>query len=94
MEASRSSTEPRMPSLTEKAEDQLEKQVASLRLKHVLDVFKNRRRTTPKQLGRLLRIESNTPCEHLRTNTSHRPRAHKYWPLRGAHFGCQKSLNG
>jgi hypothetical protein len=33
-----------MPSLTEEAEEQAEKQIASLRLEQVLDVFKNRRR--------------------------------------------------
>ncbi len=60
------SNEPRMPSPTEQAEEQVKKQVASLRLEQVLDVFKNRRRTTPKQLGRLLGIENNTACEHLR----------------------------
>jgi Mn-dependent DtxR family transcriptional regulator len=55
-----------MPSSTEEDEEQAEIQIAGLRLKQVLDVFKDRRRTTPKQLGRLLGIESNTACEHLR----------------------------
>jgi hypothetical protein len=63
MEPSKPSLEPRMPSSTEEAEDHLG---VSLRLQQVLEVFKNGRRTTPKQLAKLLGIATNTACEHLR----------------------------
>jgi hypothetical protein len=63
IEPSNPSLEPRIPSSSEKAEDH---SGASLRLQQVLDVFKSRRRTTPKQLAKLLGIATNTACEHLR----------------------------
>jgi ribosomal protein S25 len=81
IEPRRPSLEPRTPSSTEEAEGWLQNAVMStaedtkerhspapsLRLQQVLDVFKNRRRTTPKQLAQLLGIATNTACEHLRT---------------------------
>jgi len=59
------SSEPRLPSSTEEAEDNSGKAMVSLRLQQVLDVFRTRHRTTPKQLARLFGIAS-TACEHLR----------------------------
>jgi len=67
IEPSKSSLEPRMPSSTEEAKDRLEDAEVSLRLQQALETFKTRRRTTPKQLARLLGIEANTACEHLRS---------------------------
>ena len=66
IEPSKPSLEPRMPSSTEEADDHLENPVLSLRLRQVLEVFATRRRATPKQLGQLLGIATNTACEHLR----------------------------
>jgi len=54
------------PSLTEKAEHHVKEAIESLRLRQVLDVFNNRRNTTPKQLGQILGIRNNTATEHLR----------------------------
>jgi len=61
---SKPSLEPRIPSLTE--EGVTNSPLPSFRLQQVLDVFNTRRRTTPKQLSRLLGIATNTACEHLR----------------------------
>jgi len=54
------------PSLTEEAEDHVKKAIDSLRLRQVMDVFSNRKNTTPKQLGQILGIKNNTATEHLR----------------------------
>ena len=56
---------PRMPSSTEEEEDRLKETELSLRLQQVLQTFKTRNRTTPKQLAKLLAIKANTACEHL-----------------------------
>jgi len=66
IEPSKPSMELRTPSSTEEAEDHSDRAGVSLRLQHVLDVFKTRKRTTPKQLAQLLGIATNTACEHLR----------------------------
>jgi hypothetical protein len=55
-----------MSSSTEEAEDRLEKPEASLKLLQVLEAFKTKQRTTPKQLAELFGIEANTAREHLR----------------------------
>ena len=67
IEPSKPSSEPRIPSLTEEGKTNSERPSLSFRLQEVLDVFRTRQRTTPKQLARLLGIATNTACEHLRT---------------------------
>lgn len=82
IEPSKPSLEPRIPNSTEEDEDrsqetavgvpedaknQTHSPAPSLRLQQVLDVFKTRKRTTPRQLARLLGIATNTACEHLRS---------------------------
>jgi DNA-binding MarR family transcriptional regulator len=54
------------PSSAEESKDHSLKQPISLRLHQALDVFKDRKRTTPKQLAKMLEIPTNTACEHLR----------------------------
>ena len=54
------------PSLTEEAEHHVKAAIESLRLRQVLDIFANRKRTTPKQLAAVLGIKNNTATEHLR----------------------------
>lgn len=85
IEPSKPSMEPRIPSSTEEAEDH---SGVSLRLQQVLDVFKSRKRTTPKQLAKLLGIATNTACEHLRRlerlGLVRRVRRGLYEDLRGA----------
>ncbi len=70
IEPSKPSIEPRTPSsepsLTEEAEDYHPEQTVSLRLQEVLKLFRVRRRSTPRQISKLLGISSNTACEHLR----------------------------
>jgi hypothetical protein len=66
IESSKPSSEPRIPSLTEEPKNRAEEALVSLRLQQVLQIFKTRRRATPKQLGKLLGIQPNTACEHLR----------------------------
>jgi len=65
-EPSKPSSEPRIPSSTEETEERPEKAEVSLRLQQVLEIFKTRRRTTPRQLSRALGVQPNTACEHLR----------------------------
>jgi ribosomal protein S25 len=62
----KSGIEPSKPSLDEKDGYRTDRIAPSLRLQQVLDVFKNRQRTTPKQLAQVLGIATNTACEHLR----------------------------
>ncbi len=66
IESRKPSLEPRMPSSAEEEETRSERPLPSLRLQEVLDVFRTRQRTTPKQLAKLLGIATNTACEHLR----------------------------
>jgi hypothetical protein len=66
IEPSRPTLEPRTPSLGVEREDHLGKVVLSVRLQQVLDTFKTRQRTTPKQLASFFGIATNTACEHLR----------------------------
>jgi Fic family protein len=66
-EPSDPSSEPRIPSSTEEDESHSKKPMPSLRLQQVLNVFQTRKRTTPRQLAKLLDIAANTACEHLRT---------------------------
>jgi len=66
-EPSNPSSEPRIPSFTEEGESHSEESKPSLRLQEVLGVFQTRRKTTPKQLAKLLGIATNTACEHLRS---------------------------
>jgi len=66
IEPSNPSLEPRIPSSAEERETDSLRPAASLRLQQVLDIFRTRQRTTPKQLAQLLGIATNTACEHLR----------------------------
>jgi hypothetical protein len=66
IEPSKTSMEPRIPSSTEEAEERPKKAEVSLRLQQILEIFKTRRRTTPRQLSKVLGIQPNTACEHLR----------------------------
>lgn len=67
IDPSKPSLEPTIPSLTEEGKTNSERPSLSFRLQEVLDVFRTRQRTTPKQLAKLLGIATNTACEHLRT---------------------------
>lgn len=55
------------PSLTEEAEHHVKQAIESLRLRQVLEVFDIRKRTTAKQLSKILGIKNNTATEHLRS---------------------------